>query len=86
MEREEYFKIVDILLTKEEVTFTYNNHFIYMQERVDGGYEADIYNSEEDHENELIDPIDGGIFETIVACVAVELAFEISRDLTERGL
>ncbi len=85
MEREEFMRLTDILLEEEEVTFTYENHFIHIQERCEGGYDGSVYASEEDYENEM-DCLDGRQVETIVAIAAVEFFIDISRDLTKRGL
>ena len=82
MNKEQYFKIVDSLLINEEVTFTYDKHFIYIQERVDGGYEGDIYESKEAYENDE-ECLDGGVCESIVACVVIEFFMDIARDLTK---
>jgi len=85
MEREEFMKLTDILLTEEEITFTYDNHFIHVQESCEGGYDGSVYNSKEEYEN-AEDPIDGGSCETIVAIAAIEFFMDIARDLTEKGL
>ena len=85
MNSKELGKIVSELLENEEVTFTYDNHFIYIQERAEGGYEGDIYESEKEYEAGE-DCIDGGICETIVAVIAIEFFTDMARDLTERGL
>jgi len=78
-------EIVSELLENEEVAFTYDNHYIYIQEGCEGGYDGSIYASKEDYENE-VDCLDGGVCETIVAIIAVEFFTDISRNLTERGL
>jgi len=85
MTLKENSKIVNTLLEEEEVTFTYENHFIHIQESCEGGYDGSVYASEEDYNNEE-DCLDGGQVETIVAIAAVEFFTDISRDLTERGL
>ena len=82
MNLKENAEIVETLLTDEEVTFTYDSHFIHIQEHSEGGYEGSIYNSKEDYE-EGIDPLDGGVCETIVAITALEFFTDISRDLSE---
>ncbi len=63
----------------------YDNHFIYIQERVEGGYEGDVYESKKDYENGE-DCLDGGICESIVAFIAIEFFLDISRDLTNQRL
>jgi len=85
MNSKELGEIVSELLENEEVTFTYDNHFIYIQERVEGGYEGDIYKSRTEYEAGE-DCVDGGICETISAIAAIEFFTDIERDLTERGL
>lgn len=85
MDSKELGKIVSELLENEEVTFNYDNHFIYIQERAEVGYEGDIYESKKEYETGE-DCVDGGVCETIIAIVAVEFFTDIARDLTERGL
>jgi hypothetical protein len=56
-------KEVEILREKGEVLFSFKEKYIYIQERTDGSYEGDIYESEAAFDNGE-DPIDGGICET----------------------
>jgi len=60
------------LESEEEITFTHNDKFIYIQKRVDEDYEGDIYDSEEAYNNEDIEPLDGGICESESALDAIE--------------
>jgi hypothetical protein len=76
-------EIVNKLLEQEEVLFHYNNYYIYIQEKVDGGYEGDIYESEEAFDNGE-NPLDGGICDSIVAIAAIEFFKEICEDLKKR--
>lgn len=58
----EYFeKILKNLEEKGETSFGFGDKYIYVQERVDGDYEYDIYNSRADYSLE-VDCEDGGIF------------------------
>jgi hypothetical protein len=77
-------KIIHILLAEEEVLFHFNNHYIYIQERVEGGYEGDIYTSEEAFDNGE-DPLDGGICESVSALTSIVYFLDISRDLEARS-
>ena len=80
MNSEEFMKIVEELLTNEEVEFSYDNHFIVIQDSSEGGYEGSVYLSKEDYEQEN-DCADGGFCETIVAVAAVEFFIDISRGI-----
>jgi hypothetical protein len=73
-------EIVDTLLKNKEVSFNYKNHFLYVQERADGDYECDIYESKSDFENEG-EIIDGGICETIIAAVAIQFFIDTIEEL-----
>ena len=78
MNLNKYMKITEELLTNEEVEFFYDNHFIVIQESVEGGYDGSVYLSKEDFEQDN-DCVDGGYCETIVA--AIEFFIDISRDI-----
>ncbi len=72
----DYFeKIAALLNGKGEAAFGYGDRYIYIQERVEGGYEADIYNSRADYQFEL-EPLDGGIFKGEIAIEALDFFTE----------
>jgi len=85
MNREEFMRLTNILLEKEEVTFVYDDYFVEIFEHSEGGYEGNIFNSKEDYENEL-DPIDGGVIDTVVAIVSLEFFMDIARYLRDKTL
>lgn len=71
-----YFeKIAAFLKEQGEAAFGYSDKYIFIQERVDGGYEADIYDSKTDFINE-VEPMDGGIFESENTMEALEFFTE----------
>lgn len=76
-------KISNILLEKEEVLFSFNGFYIYIQEKVDGGYEGDIYASEVAFDNGE-EPIDGGVCDSVLPFVAIEFFKDMIRDLKAR--
>ena len=76
-------KISNMLLEKEEVLFSFNGFYIYIQEKVDGGYEGDIYESEEAFDNGE-EPIDGGICDSVLPYIAIEFFKEMTEDLKVR--
>ena len=63
--------IEKILKEKGEVLFSFNNRYIYIQERVESGFEGDIYESEEAFDNGE-DPLDGGICDCEDAKTAIQ--------------
>ena len=80
MDSIEIGKIVNELLETEEVTFTYNNHFIHIQESTEGGYDGSVFNNEMEYDN-AEDPIDGGVCDSDVLIDVIEFFTDISRDL-----
>ena len=76
-------KISEKLLENEEVLFSFNGYYIYIQERVEGGYEGDIYASEEAFDNGE-EPIDGGVCEAILPFIAIEFFKEVANDLKRK--
>lgn len=76
-------KIVNILLEKEEVIFSFNSFYIYIQERLEGGYEGDIYESEEAFDNGK-EPLDGGMCDSVLAFIAIEFFKDMAEDLKAR--
>ena len=76
-------KIVKTLEEQEEVLFTYKNHYIYIQERIEGGFESDIYESEQSFDNGE-NAIDGGICDSILATVAIEFFIEMVNELINK--
>ena len=85
MNLEENTKIVNELLENQKVTFTYDNHFIHIQEHSESGYDGSVFNTQKEYDNQE-ECLDGGVCETIVAVIAVEFFMDIARDLTERGV
>ena len=83
MKPETLERISNILLEKEEVLFFFNNFYIYIQERVEGGYEGDIYASEEAFDNGE-EPIDGGVCDSILPYIAIEFFKDMTKDLEAR--
>ena len=80
MTQETVEKITDWLIKNEEVLFSFNGYYIYIQERVEGGYEGDIYASEEAFDNGE-EPIDGGVCDTEVPFIAIEFFKKVANDL-----
>ena len=76
-------KISEKLLENEEVLFSFNGFYIYIQERVDGGFEGDIYESEAAFDNGE-EPIDGGVCDSVLPNVAIEFFKEMTEDLKGR--
>ncbi len=76
-------KISEKLLKEEEVLFSCNGFYIYIQERVAGGYEGDIYESEAAFDNGE-EPIDGGVCDSVLPFVAIEFFKEMTEDLKAR--
>ena len=73
-------KIIKKLEEQEEVLFTYKNHYIYIQERVDGGFEGDIYESEKAFDNGE-DALDGGICDCQTATEALQFFQDMVHEL-----
>lgn len=73
-------KISEKLLENEEVLFSFNGYYIYIQERVEGGYEGDIYASEKSFDNGE-EPIDGGVCDSELPFIAIEFFKEVANDL-----
>ena len=80
MTTQEYTKLTKILEEQEEVAFTHNNHFIFVQTCSEGGFDGSVYNSKDEYENEE-EPLGGGVTETILECVALGFFIEISDNL-----
>lgn len=85
MKQKEIGNLVEKLLTAGEITFIYDDNFIEIFEHSEGGYEGNVYKSEEAFNNEE-EPLDGGICSSIVGVIVLSFFMDISREITDREI